>query len=62
MITKHDVVIAMNILTGKQKLPYPDAKTKQVVQSLRVYRDRGELGSTVGSAIECLIQAGYEVE
>lgn len=33
----------------------------QLMQSLEIYKERGEFDGTLNSAIECLTLAGYEI-
>lgn len=60
MIPKQMIIKAMRVLRGEE-LPQ-DAVVAQLVASLLIYKQRGEFTGYVGSAVECLEEAGYEVE
>jgi len=54
MITVYDIITAIKMMESKT--------VQQVIQSLKVYQDRGEFDGSVESAKECLELAGYEIE
>ena len=69
MITKQEVIRAMNIVFNPQY--YRDSATPvelQLAQSLKVYESRGEFDTHPGTgrryeqAVECLKQAAYEIQ
>jgi len=68
MITRQQVQIAVQCLDDSSPALLQMARQSgkkticQITNSLRVYKDRGELDGTLNTAIECLQMAGYEVE
>jgi hypothetical protein len=56
------LVNVVNVLNGWREYPAPQTLEHQLVQSLEVYKRRGEFDGTMRSAFECLSQAEYEFE
>lgn len=62
MITRLEVLKAMQLLTNPAGYLNCSALHKQLAQSLELYEERGEYDGTIESAIECLTLAAYEIE
>jgi hypothetical protein len=57
-LTYWNVQDAVNVVNGWATC---DSRHKnQIIQSLEVYKSRGEFDGTMDSAYQCLRQAGYE--
>jgi hypothetical protein len=56
MLTKDQIILAM------WRVAVSSYRADQVVQTLRLYRDRGEYDGSYDSAVECLELACYEIE
>lgn len=62
-VTLDQVRKAMELAKGDVgKLPIHGSVENQLAHSLKVYQDRGEYDGTEESAIDCLLQARYEIE
>lgn len=64
MITKRQIRTAANYVTNERlgrSTPFNNPIIPQLINSLKVYKGRGEFDGTIGSAVECLRQAGYQV-
>jgi len=62
VIDYSDLVQAINRVNGWREGMIDSPLVAQLAQSLQVYKGRGEFNGTVDSALECLIQAEYEVQ
>jgi hypothetical protein len=62
MISRLEVLKAMQMLENPVGYLNCSAVHKQLAGSLEVYQRRGEYDGTIKSAIECLELAGYEIE
>lgn len=60
MLTKSQIVLAMKVIRGENH--QMNATIKQIIESLLVYKQRGEFSGYIDEAINCLLQAGYEVD
>jgi len=61
VITKSEVLSAMNLLSAPSGYLSATATEKQLASSLEVYERRGEFDGSLESAIECLERAEYEI-
>lgn len=55
------LVCVVNVLNGWREYPAPKTLEHQLVQSLEVYKRRGEFDGTMISARDCLRMAEYEI-
>lgn len=60
-MTKQDVLISLKVLRG-EVYPDPTGLYRQLISSLSVYEGRGEFDGGFDSAVDCLLQAGYEID
>ena len=55
MITRKEIKHALDVVFKQ------DERSNQIIQTLNLYLERGELENSVESAIDCLELAGYVV-